>query len=97
MILGEQSSGGACPVQENVTADGLPYQLSTFLRIRNAAGEVIDGGVPVDADLLVTRTVAHEDKPGLETVEKDYSGFYDLTALSRLINAFYEEAAQPAA
>ena len=46
---------------------------------------------------LVTRTVAHEDKPGLETVEKDYSGFYDLTALSRLINAFYEEAAQPAA
>ena len=75
MILGEQSSGGACPVQENVTADGLPYQLSPFLRIRNAAGEVIDGGVPVDAELV---------KAG-DDGKRDYSGLYDLDAISAAI------------
>jgi|GEM_PF-437694 len=96
-ILGEQSGGGTCPIQENVTAEGLPYRLSTFLRLRNDAGETIDQGVPVDADLLVWKDVTLPD--GSPGKAKDYSGFYDVEALSRIIDAYYSEteASQPAA
>ena len=53
LVMGEQSGGGACAVQQMATADGFKYQISSArLRFLNKDGESIDGGVPVDVDLV---------------------------------------------
>ena len=95
-LFGEQSGGGACPVQDNVTAEGLPYRMSSWLRFLDRSGAVMDGGVPVDRTLVTISTVTHEDKGGIETQEKDYSACYDLDRLGELLRAYYEDGAQAA-
>ncbi len=88
MLLGYRSGGGSCAVQEMCFADGFSYQLSSHHgRLVNAAGENIDGGIPVDVELF------RINEDGTE----DYSAFYDVDLLSREINAFYAEAEKPAA
>jgi len=80
MIIGERSGGGGCPVAYSSTAEGLEYNTSggdsMFV---DQYGDPIDDGVPVDASLL------RYDEEG----NKDYSGFYDLEAISTLMNKFY--------
>ena len=66
-ILGERSGGGSCSVQSNSTADGWIYTISNNIHLINAAGEDIDAGVPVRAELV---TVSED---GI----RDYSAFYD--------------------
>ena len=48
----------------------------------------------MDADLLTTEIVTHEDKGGIRTVRKDYSAFYDLERLRQVIDAYYTEDIQ---
>ena len=66
-ILGERSGGGSCSVQINGTADGWIYSISNNIHLINAAGEDIDAGVPVRAELV---TVSDDGT-------RDYSAFYD--------------------
>ena len=66
-ILGERSGGGSCSVQSNSTADGWIYAISNNIHLINAAGEDIDAGVPVSAELV---TVGEDGT-------RDYSAFYD--------------------
>lgn len=87
LIIGEQSGGGGCAVEMSVTAEGVDWQLSSWLgRIVNAAGEEIDSGVPVDVDLL-------ERAPSTD----EYSCFYDIDLLSEIMNEHYGETALPEA
>lgn len=88
MLLGYHSGGGSCAVQKMCAADGFGYQLSSHHgRLINAAGENIDGGIPVDVELLKIN----------EDGAEDYSAFYDIDLLSREIDAFYAQAEKPAA
>ncbi len=80
MTLGELSGGGACTILTLNTADGFYYHMSSYeMRLTNAAGEVIDAGVKPDAELVKT------DAEG----KKDYSDFYNLELLSKLMNSYY--------
>ena len=66
-VLGERSGGGSCSVQGNATAEGWSYTISNNIHLINAAGEDIDAGVPVRAELV---TVSEDGT-------RDYSAFYD--------------------
>ena len=66
-VLGERSGGGSCSVQGNGTAEGWSYTISNNIHLINAAGEDIDAGVPVRAELV---TVS-------DNGTRDYSAFYD--------------------
>lgn len=67
-VLGERSGGGSCSVQGNGTAEGWSYTISNNIHLINAAGEDIDAGVPVRAELV---TVSDDGT-------RDYSAFYDI-------------------
>ena len=52
LIMGEQSGGGACCVQNMVTADGFEYELSSFRsRLTDEHFNSIDGGVKPDVEV----------------------------------------------
>ncbi len=51
-VMGERSGGGSCAIQVQFTPDGMNYFISCYrLRLRNAKGENIDVGVPVDINV----------------------------------------------
>jgi C-terminal processing protease CtpA/Prc len=84
MILGEQSTGGACAIRLSSTG-GINLQASSAADCGvNDEGGTIDNGCPVDAELLT------ED-------ENPTEGFYDLETLSELMNEFFSEALDQAA
>ena len=74
-VLGERSGGGSCSVQGNVTAEGWSYTISNNIHLINAAGEDIDAGVPVSAELV---TVSDDGT-------RDYSAFYDFDRIREQI------------
>ena len=74
-VLGERSGGGSCSVQSNSTADGWIYTISNNIHLINAAGEDIDAGVPVRAELV---TVSEDGT-------RDYSAFYDFGRIRECI------------
>lgn len=74
MVMGEQSSGGACCVLQKSTFDGVLYRMSGYCRAQFKDGNSIDDGIPVDVSL---------------TDGSDYSSFYDLKKISSEMNAFY--------
>ena len=84
MILGEQSTGGACAIRPSSTA-GINIQASSAANCGvNDEGGTIDNGCPVDAELLGEG-------------ENPTTGFYDLDTLSALMNEFFSEALDQAA
>ncbi len=86
-VLGERSGGGACAVLMKATSDGLCYRLSSYLRFASNVTDSVDDGIPADISLVT------KDAYG----NKDYSGFYDLSAMSRAMNAYYGEAPESSA
>jgi hypothetical protein len=74
-VLGERSGGGSCSVQGNGTAEGWSYTISNNIHLINAAGEDIDAGVPVRAELV---TVS-------DGGTRDYSAFYDINRIREQI------------
>lgn len=74
-VLGERSGGGSCSVQGNGTAEGWSYTISNNIHLINAAGEDIDAGVPVRAELV---TVSEDGT-------RDYSAFYDFDRIREQI------------
>ena len=75
-VLGERSGGGSCSVQGNGTAEGWSYTISNNIHLINAAGEDIDAGVPVRAELV---TVSEDGT-------RDYSAFYDIDRIREQIH-----------
>lgn len=83
-LLGDRSGGGTCAVQMMTTADGFSYSISSYAgKLLNQAGESIDGGIPVDLELV------RWNPDGT----RDYSQFYDLALWNWAINLFYSSAA----
>ena len=76
-VLGERSGGGSCSVQGNSTAEGWSYTISNNIHLINAAGEDIDAGVPVVAELV---TVSDDGT-------RDYSAFYDIDRIRECIGS----------
>ena len=75
-VLGEQSGGGPCGMEFCTTADGWRFSMSSNTRVESDNWESIDGGVPVDAELVKV------DDDG----KRNYSGLYDLDAMSAAIS-----------
>ncbi len=71
-VIGERSGGGPCAAEECTTADGWRFTISSNTRVTSDTWENIDGGVPVDVELV---------KVGADGA-RDYSGLYDLDAMS---------------
>jgi hypothetical protein len=71
-VIGEQSGGGPCAAEYCVTADGWRFTISSNTRTASDTWENTDGGVPVDAELVKTGSDG----------TRDYSGLYDLDAIS---------------
>ena len=78
-VLGEQSGGGPCGLEYCTTADGWRFTISSNTQVKSDSWENIDGGVPVDAELV---------KAGADG-KRDYSSLYDLDAMSAAITSFY--------
>ncbi len=87
-VIGEQSGGGACAIEANPTPEGFVFYLSSREKLVNSKGESIDMGIPIDIPLPVSGTGD----------EHDYSAFYDLQLLSKLLSEYYgdEEPDEPA-
>ena len=84
MILGEQSGGGACAIRYS-SVGGMDMRNSAASSIGvNDEGGSIDNGCPVDANLL-----GDGENPTV--------GFYDLAALSELMNEYFGESLAQAA
>ena len=85
MILGEQSSGGACAIRISA-AGGIEFSMSSADScIVTETGGSVDNGCPVDVELL-----AEAGDP--------YAPFYDLAVISEAMNSFFGAAAmEPAA
>ena len=80
LILGEQSGGGTCAIQNMATADGFMYRFSSArMRLLNQAGEPLEEGVPVDVDLVL------RDSSG----GRDYREFCNIERFSREIDEWY--------
>ena len=74
-VLGEQSGGGPCSMEFCTTADGWRFTMSSNTQVVSDRWESIDGGVPVDAELV---------KAGANG-KRDYSSLYDIDAMSAAI------------
>jgi hypothetical protein len=105
LILGERSGGGACAVQYLSTADGFRWRNSAASGVEtNRAGSAeIDTGIEPDVELFTrdangNRPVTSVYLSGSHyTVPRtiDYSEFYDIENLKRVIHTYFPE--QPAA
>lgn len=81
LVLGEQSGGGCCSIEEHLTPDGMYYALSSGIMLTNGEFESIDLGIAPDVELV---SVAEDGT-------KDYSNFYDFDAISKAFADFYKE------
>lgn len=80
-VIGERSGGGPCAVEFGTTADGWRFTMSCNTQVTSDTWENIDGGVPVDVELVKTN----------DNGTRDYSGFYDLETVGDAIESFYGE------
>ncbi|MCR4923095.1 MAG: hypothetical protein K5931_03720 [Lachnospiraceae bacterium] len=78
-VVGERTGGGANPVRDCVMANGMAYSISDNNVFLNAGGEGIEGGITPDFYLI---------KNGQEG-KKDYSAFFDIKGLSKIIAMLY--------
>ena len=88
LVLGETSGGDSCTVQMRLTAEGLPYGMSSALRMINSKGENIDSGIEPNISLV---------KVGADG-KADYSDMYDLEKISAAFKEFYgtaDESSEP--
>ena len=71
-IIGQKSGGGACAIQNFITAEGLQWQLSTArAHLTDNQWQSIDGGI--------------EPTDPIDVSSGDYSAFYDVAAISNII------------
>ncbi|MBQ9013518.1 MAG: hypothetical protein IJ094_08220 [Bacilli bacterium] len=80
MILGERSGGGACSLYPVFTPENILFSISSPQHIIDKNGDSIDNGAELDANLV---QVIND--------ENDYSKYYDLDNLSKLLNDFYKK------
>ena len=74
-VIGERSGGGACAVQPFITPEGIQFQISSArARLTNDKWECIDSGI--EPNYVID-------------VSSDYDPFYDVTAISEIINKHY--------
>ena len=78
VIIGEPTGGGACGIADKCTADGFAYLISSNLMLSDHNTD--DG---ISPDILLEA----ESKNGV----KDYSGFFDIDNLSRIIEDYYSD------
>ena len=81
LLMGDRSGGGTCFVQENSTADGWQYTISMNDMMTDAVWNPIDDGITANISLITTQNDG--------TV--DYSGFYDLSAISKYMHEYYND------
>lgn len=81
LLMGDRSGGGTCFVQENSTADGWRYAISISETMADAGWNPIDDGIAADISLFTTKNDG----------TRDYSGFYDLQAISKYMHEYYND------
>jgi C-terminal processing protease CtpA/Prc len=79
-IIGQRSGGGSCAVAYESTADGLTYYRSSHLCLSNQEGENIDGGVPLNHEIEITKAKMDDEAASLEIPNP--KEFYDFTTIA---------------
>ncbi len=79
LLMGEQSGGGACAVEYHVSADGIPFSISTGTTLLDQNGESIDAGIKPH----------YENVKYLENGTKDFSETYNFANISKYFDEFY--------
>ncbi len=106
LIMGEKTRGGCCTLQDLATAEGIEFYMSTGrLHHIHENGEEFESGVVPDVDLYIY----DENGDRIETVKEvndiygittyhvpDYSGFYDLESIGKIMDEHYGTAEQAA-
>ena len=76
-ILGESSGGGSCVISGHFTPDGILYSISGSSLDIHPNGEDVDAGTAPDT--------------ALSGAKEGYKGFYDIDAINKGIDAFYNK------
>ena len=79
MIIGEQSGGGSCNVENYITPDGCMFSMSCERRYANKNGENVDAGIKPDYELVTIN----------EDGTKDFSKVFDFDVISQCFADFY--------
>ena len=91
VILGEQSGGGSCCVQIEVTCDELIWVMSSYLmRLEDVSGLSVEEGCPVDIALSPSTSSGLSLFSSGEAA-MDYHAFFDESSLQEMINVWFEE------
>ena len=88
-VFGQTSGGGSCMLSIFKTPEENIYTFSGFNKFINAKGEDADVGAPVNYDLTKIKT----NDDGTEVI--DYTGFYDIEAISQMMDEFYGKNTEP--
>ena len=84
MIIGEQSGGGACAVNNRISADGHLYSFSTGICFTDANYVSVDVGVKPDYETFKVN----------EDGTKDFSETYNFETISKYFDEFYSAASE---
>lgn len=79
VVIGETSGGGSCAIQVRLTADGLPYILSSGACLVDKDGNSIDLGIKPDFENVKIN----------EDGTKDFSETYNFNNISKAFDEFY--------
>ncbi|MBR2254601.1 MAG: hypothetical protein IJ856_02110 [Candidatus Methanomethylophilaceae archaeon] len=85
MILGQTSGGGSCSITVVSSADALPITMSSTIKSVVGYGEEGYDQNTVEFGAKPDHTLVKENPDG----SFDYSGFYDIDAISRAMSQFY--------
>lgn len=88
-VFGQTSGGGGCMLSMFKTPEENIFSFSGYNKFVNAKGEDADVGAPVNYDL--TRIQTTDD--GTEVI--DYTGLYDIDAISQMMDEFYGKKTEP--
>ena len=96
VLIGEPTGGGSCCVQIAVQPDGLTYNMSSaqWALIEENGTSVEDG---CNTDIQISPRVTRVTVDGVESVNVDYSPYFDDKKLNKLMNDWFAEEQKEAA
>ena len=96
VLIGEPTGGGSCCVQIAVQPDGLVFNMSSaqWALIEENGTSVEDG---CKTDIQISHRVTRVTVDGVESVNVDYSPYFDDKKLNKLMNDWFAEEQKEAA
>ena len=88
VLLGEPTGGGSCSIQFVSQPDGISFMMSSYqgcLLSADGSQSDIENGCKTDIP------IAHKEKIAEKSFEYDYTSYFDLEMLDRMMNEWFSE------